>query len=121
MEEKVVKGKVVYKEGKYMLEVAGELKALPVGLLADEGFLKEQVGHEVEVFYSLPKSFVVVIKPIGRPGMITCNIPAPEFLAGSNTFITQPTPAMTLKVATALLKEGYITQAVYEKIVQSKG
>ena len=120
MEEKIIKGKVVHKEGKYFLEAAGELKALPVGLLADEGFLKEQVGHEVEVFYTLPKSFVAAIKPVGRPGIILCNIPAPEFFAG-DTFITQPTPAMAIKVATALLKDGLITQAVFDKIKQSKG
>jgi hypothetical protein len=119
MPEKVTKGKVVHKEGKYFLDVAGKMEALPIGLLTDEGFLKEQVGKEVEVFYTIPKPFVAAIKPIGIPGIILCNIPAVDFLRGE-TFITQPTAAMTLKVATALLKEGFITQGVFDKIQEGR-
>lgn len=117
MEEKVTKGKIVHKEGKFFLDVAGKMEALPTGLLADEAFLKEQVGKEVEVFFTIPKSFVAAIRPIGRPVIITCNIPAWEFLRGE-TFVTQPTAAMTSNVATALLKGGFITQEVFNTITQ---
>ena len=119
MEEKVVKGKVVHKEGKYFLDVAGKMEELPVGLLTDEGFLKEQAGQEVEVYYTIPKAFVAAIKPIGGTGIMLCNAPA-EFLLG-DMFITKPTAAMTHKAATKLFKDGFITQAVFEKIQQSKG
>ena len=119
MEGKVVKGKVVHKEGKYFLEVAGKMEELPVGLLTDEGFLKEQAGQEVEVYYTIPKSFVAAIKPIGIPGIITCNLIFT--IPGGDTFITNPTAAMTHKAATKLFKDGFITQAVFEKIQQSKG
>ena len=117
MEEKVTRGKIVHKEGKFFLDVAGKMEALPTGLLADEAFLKEQVGKEVEVFLTIPKSFVAAIRPVGRPVIITCNIPAPEFLQGE-TFVTQPTAAMTRNVATALLKGGFITQEVFNTITQ---
>ena len=119
MEEKVTKGKLVHKEGKYFLDVAGKMEALPTGLLTDEAFLKEHVGRDVEVLYTIPKSFVAAIKPIGRPGIMTCNMPA-QFLRGE-TFITQPTAAMTRNVATALLEGGFITQEVFDKIQQGGG
>jgi len=117
MAENVTKGKIVHKEGKFFLDVAGKTEALPTGLLTDEAFLKEQVGKEVEVFFTIPKSFVAAIRPIGRPGIITCNIPAVDFLLGE-TFVTQPTAAMTRNVATALLKGGFITQEVFNTITQ---
>lgn len=117
MPEKVTTGKIVQKEGKYFLDVAGKLDALPTGVLADPAFLKEQAGKEFEVVYSVPKSFVVALKPVGgRPPIITCNIPAWEFLQ-SGTFVTQPTAEMTRNVATALLKGGFITQEVFDTIV----
>jgi hypothetical protein len=119
MAEKAAKGKVIHKEGKYFLEVAGKMEELPVGLLSDEEFLKEQVGQEVEVFYTIPKSFVAAIKPVGKPGIMLCNAPA-EFLRGSK-FVTKPTPAITLKVAANLLKEGFITKEVHDKIQKSLG
>jgi hypothetical protein len=118
MEEKIIKGKVVHKEGKYFLEVAGKMEELPVGLLTDEGFLKEQVGKEVEVLYSTPKPFVMAIKPIGRPGIITCNLIA-DILRGE-TFVTHTTGPLAEKVATKLFKGGFITQKVFDKI-QGKG
>jgi hypothetical protein len=117
MQEKASKGKVIHREGKYFLEVAGKMEELPVGLLTDEEFLKEQVGHEVEVFYTLPKSFVAAIKPVGRPGIMLCNAPA-EFLRGAK-FITKPSAAVTARVAANLLEEEFITKEVYEKIRQS--
>jgi hypothetical protein len=116
MAETVTKGTIVQKEGKYFLEVAGKSEALPTGLLTDEAFLKEQVGKEMEVFFTIPKSFVAAIRPVGRPQIITCNIPAVEFLRGE-TFITQPTPAMTRSVATALLKGGFINQETFNQIL----
>jgi hypothetical protein len=119
MEEKVVKGKVVLKEGKYFLDVAGKMEELPVGLLADEKVLKEQVGQEVEVFYSIPKPAVVAIKPSGIKRVpILCNIPQWEWVGG---IITQPSAEMTRAVATKLLKEGVITQGVYDKMQQGIG
>jgi hypothetical protein len=117
MEEKVTKGKIVYKDGKYFLEAAGRTEPLPTGLLTDEAFLKEQVGKELEVFFTIPKPFVAALRGIGRPVIILCNIPAVEFLRGE-TFITQPTAAMTRNVATALLKGGFITQEVFNTIQQ---
>ncbi len=117
MEEKVVKGKVVHKEGKYFLEVAGKMEELPIGLLADEKFLKEQEGQEVEVFYSLPKPYVVALKTIKIPRIILCNIPAE--LRGN--LITHPSAEMIHSVSTRLLKEGFITQKVFDKIQQIKG
>jgi len=119
MKGQVVKGKVLHKDGKYFLEVAGKTEELPAGVLTDEGFLKAQAGQEVEVFYTNPKSFVAAIKPLGKPGIITCNLVA-EFLRGE-TFITNPTPAMVDKVATKLLEGGFITQEVFDKIQQSRG
>ncbi len=117
-EKKAVKGKVIHKEGKYFLDVAGKTEELPVGLLADEKFLKEQVGQEVEVLYSIPKPHVVALKTIRIPRIILCNIPAPEWLGN---IITHPSSEMTVSVATRLLKEGFITQEVFEKIQQAKG
>ena len=119
MEEKVVKGKVLHKEGKFFLEVGGKTEELPVGLLADEGFLKELVGQEVEVLYSTPKPFVLAFKPIRGPGIITCNLVA-EILRGE-TLITHPTAEMAQGVATKLFKGGFITQKVYDTIQKSKG
>jgi hypothetical protein len=117
MAEKIATGKIVHKEGKYFLDVAGKMEALPTGLLTDQAFLKEQAGKELEVIYSIPKSFVVALRPIGgRPPIITCNMIGPELLRGE-TFITQPTPAMTRNVATGLLKGGFITQEVHDTIV----
>jgi hypothetical protein len=118
MEEKVTKGKVGYKEGKYFLDVAGKMEELPVGLLVDEKFLKEQVGQEVEVLYSTPRPAVVAIKSLRIPRIILCNIPAWEWVAG---IITQPSAEMTRVVATKLLKEGVITQGVYDKMQQGIG
>jgi hypothetical protein len=109
MAEKIVKGKVIHKEGKYFLEVAGKHEVMPVGRLTDEGFLKDIVGKEVEVFYSTPKPFVVAIKWPGRPP-ITC-----YFVI--DTVLTQPSPELTRSVATKLLNEGFITQEVFEKII----
>ncbi len=119
MTEKAVKGKVIHKEGKYFLDVAGKMEELPVGLLTDEEFLKEQVGQEVEVFYTIPKSFVAAIKPVGRPGIMLCNAPA-EFLRGGK-FVTKPSAAVTLKVAAKLLQEGFITKEVHDKIQKGLG
>lgn len=117
MAENVTKGKLVYKEGKYFLDVAGRTEALPTGLLTDETFLREQVGKELEVFFTIPKPFVAAMKPFGKPVIILCNIPAVELLRGE-TFVTQPTAAMTTNVATALLKGGFITQEVFNTITQ---
>lgn len=117
MQEKVTTGKIVHKEGKYFLEVAGKMEALPTGVLTDQAFLKEHAGKELEVIYSIPKSFVVAVRPIGgRPPIITCNIPVWEFLRGE-TLVTQPSAAITRNVADALLKGGFITQEVYNTIV----
>jgi hypothetical protein len=118
MPERTVKGKVVQKEGKYFLDVAGKMEELPVGLLADQRFLKEQVGQEVEVLYSIPKPHVVALKTLKIPRIILCNIPAPEWLGN---IITHPSAEMTVSVATRLLKEGFITQEVFDKIQQAKG
>jgi hypothetical protein len=119
MEEKVVKGKVVHQEGKYFLEVAGKKEELPVGLFTDEGFLKDQVGQEVEVFYSTPRPFVVAIKPVRLPGIITCNMIA-EILRGE-AIMTHPTAEMALHAATKLLKGGFITQKAFDIIQRGKG
>lgn len=116
MSGQVVKGKVLHKDGKYLLEVAGKMEELPAGLLADEESLKNLAGQEVEVFYTAPKSFVAAIKPIKGKGIMTCNMPA-EILRGQ-TFITNPTPAMVDKVATKLLDEGLITREMFNKIRQ---
>ena len=95
------------------------MEELPVGLLADEKFLKEQVGKEVEVLYSIPKPAVVAIKPSGIKRVpILCNIPAWEWVVG---IVTQPSAEMTRAVATKLLKEGVITQGVYDKMQQGIG
>ena len=82
---KVTKGKVVHKEGKYFLDVAGKLEELPVGLPAGEKLLKEQVGQEVEVFYSIPKPAVVALKPINLRKIIYCNIPVWGWAGGKLT------------------------------------
>jgi hypothetical protein len=119
MEEKVVKGKVVQKEGKYFLDVAGKMEELPIGLFTDEGFLKEQAGQEVEVFYSTPRPFVVAIKPMGIPGIITCNMIA-EILRGEAIF-THPTAEMAQQAAAKLFKKGFISQKVFDKLQQGKG
>jgi len=120
MEQKVT-GKIVHKEGKYLLDVAGKVEALPVGLLTDRKFLDEHVGKDVEVLYSIPSSYVVAIKPVkpiikGPIGL--CNIPRPEFL-GFTTLVTQPSIAVARNIATALLKGGQITQEVHDTIVNS--
>jgi len=117
MAEKLTKGKIVHKEGKYFLDVAGKLEALPTGLLADEAFLKEQVGKELEVVYTVPKSFVAALRIPGRPPIITCNIVI-DVLRGA-TVVTQPSAAVARNLATALLKEGLITQEVHNIIVGS--
>jgi hypothetical protein len=117
MEKQVVTGKVVHREGKYFLDVAGKMEELPVGILTDEEFLKEQVGQEVEVFYTVPKSFVAAIKPLGKREIMVCNAPA-EFLR-SAAHIIKPDAAITLKVAAKLFKEGFITQEVHDKIQQT--
>jgi hypothetical protein len=119
MNEKVHIGKVVYKEGKYFLDVAGKMEAFPVGILADEGVLKELVGKEVEVFYSTPKPSVVVVKDKFRRVPILCNIPASWTRIGS--IVTNPSREMTLTVANSLLKGGYITKEDYEKITADIG
>ncbi len=109
MERQVVKGRVGHKEGKYFLEVAGKKEEMPVGLLTDEGFLKEVVGKEVEVFYSTPKPFVVAIKWDARPPIICYFV--------IDTVLTQPSAELTRSVATKLLTGGFITQEVFNKII----
>lgn len=117
MAEKVTKGKIVHREGKFFLEVAGKMEALPTGLLTDEAFLKEQVGKELEVVYTVPKSFVAALRIPGRPTPITCNIVYEVFRNAA--LVTQPSAAVARNIATALLKEGLITQEVHDTIVGS--
>jgi hypothetical protein len=118
MAENVTKGKLVHKEGKYFLDVAGKMEALPTGFLTDEAFLKEQVGKDLEVFLTIPKPFVAALRPIGKPVIILCNIPRPDYLRGAN-LVTQPSAAVTRNVATVLLNEGFITKEVHDTIVNS--
>ena len=117
MQEKATKGKLVHKEGKYFLDVAGKMEELPVGLLSDEKFLKEQAGQEVEIFYATPRPFVVAINPFRIPRIILCNIPAVKYFGN----ITTPSAETTRTVAAKLLKEGIITQEVHDKIQQGIG
>jgi len=120
--EKKVTGQIVHKDGKYLLNVAGKVETLPVGLLTDKKFLDEHVGKEVEVLYSIPTSFVVAIKatrpPVIKGPIGLCNVPRPDFLKGEG-FVTQPSEAVARNLATALLKEGIITQDVHDTIVNS--
>ncbi len=116
MEHKVT-GKIIHKEGKYFLDVAGKMEALPVGLLTDNKFLDEHVGKEVEILYSIPTSFVVAIKLPRRP-IILCNVPRPDFLR-NDIVVTQPSAAVTHNVANYLLKGGFISKEVHDTIVEA--
>jgi hypothetical protein len=114
-EKKVIKGKVVHKEGKYFLDVAGKLEELPVGLPAGEKLLKEQVGQEVEVLYSIPKPAVVALKPLNLRKFIYCNIPVGGWAGGKLT------GEMTRAVADKLLKDGAVTQEVHVQLLKGMG
>lgn len=116
MEHKAT-GKIIHKEGKYFLEVAGKVEALPVSFQTDTKILEENVGKEVEVFRSIPTSFVVALKLPKRP-IITCNVPLPDFL-NNESLVTQPTAAVTRNVATYLYKGGFITKEVHDTIINS--
>jgi hypothetical protein len=120
MTEKVATGKILQKEGKYFLDVGGKQEELPLGFLTDRKFLNEQAGKEVEVIYTIPKSFVAAIRFPGRPPIVTCNMIAGPFLRGE-TVVTQPSPAVTHNVATALLEGGFISREVFEKLVANPG
>ena len=119
MEHTVAKGKIVHKEGKYFLDVAGKMEDLPVGLMADKKFLSEQVGQELEVYYSIPTSFVVAVKQLGKRPIILCNVPRPDFLRGI-TVVTQPSVAVTMNVADYLLQEKVITPETHKMIVSGQ-
>lgn len=118
MQEQIAKGKVVHKEGKYFLDVAGKMEVIPVGLLGDEEVLKKLAGQEVEIFYTIPKKTVVGIQNTLNHITHVCNIPRIDYIG---TGITNPSSEMMRKVADKLLKQGDITKEVHDKMLQGIG
>jgi len=118
MKEEARIGTVVFKEGKYFLEVEGRREELLVGLVADEAQLRKLVGQEVEVLYSEPRRVVVglVAREIGpilcyvRPPWPVCYYPIPWILRGVEREVR-------VNLAKRFLEEGLISEEVYAKLV----
>lgn len=119
MKEEVVKGKVVHKEGRYFLDVAGKMEEIPIGLLADEGDLKELAGKDVEVFYATPKPVVVAIgRRVIKKVPILCNIPATDLIG---SLVTKPSLEMIRTVTANLIKAKVITNKIGGLILKDLG
>lgn len=113
MKEEVVKGKLVHKEGKYFLDVAGKMEEIPDGVLAEKGDLKKMVGQEVEVFYSIPKPYVVALRGLDKRRIIICNLPRREFLG---PILNTPDDNMMQTALTNLHLRGDLTTQQYETL-----
>lgn len=116
MDEQPKMGKVTFENGKYFLQVGSKHEEMPVGLLADESQLKELVGQEVELIYSLPKPFVVGFIPKWRrPGGILCYIPAPEWWKIGSVVIDEH---VRQRLVDTFVKENIITPEVAKTLSQ---
>lgn len=111
-------GKVIHEGGKFFIVVNDVRNELPLGLVADEGKLKELVGKEVEVLYTEPTRFIIALVPqVPRIPRIICYIPLPDTIYGPSV-ITAVEKAARVNLATQLLNAGVISQAVHDKIVE---
>jgi hypothetical protein len=111
-------GKVIHEEGKFFVVVNDVRSELPLGLMADEGKLKQLVGKEVEVLFTEPTRFIIALVPqVPRIPRIICYIPAPDTIYG-RTVITAVEKAARVNLADQLLEGGIISQAVHDKIVE---
>ncbi len=121
MEEKRLKGKIVLKDNKYFLDVAGKQEEIPVGILTDEGQLKGLVGEEVEVLFTVPKPFPVVIKPTKtkppRCFIIVCYIP-PEVLRKDFLAPVILDKAQAIILGKKFVKAKILTQEQLDTIVE---
>ncbi len=101
-------GKVVEKEGIYFLEAEGKLHPIPVTTKTPPAQLKEAVGHQVEILYSEPVSFVAGLVRPGHPP-ITCYFQIEKF------FGVVP-EEMRAALAKQLLNDGLVSQETFNKL-----
>ncbi len=119
MEEETRIGKMVYREGKYFVEMEGRDEELPVGILADEAQFKELMGQQVEVLYSEPVRFVVGVKakvPRVRCYYILCYYPRDFWDRRFGSVIPELKENVRIKLADRFLEEGIISQEVHDKL-----
>lgn len=115
------KGKVTSKEGKYFLEVDGKSTAISEKTISDPAALKSMSGKAVEVEYSDGKAVfpvsieVPVAGPRVRPKIrITCYVPQ------INLSSLVMTDALRASLTVQMVKEGFITKPLAEKISVQK-
>jgi hypothetical protein len=113
---------MVYKDGKYFVEMEGRDEELPVGVLVDEAQFKELVGQQVEVLYSEPTRFVVGVVarvPRIRCYYILCYYPADIWGRYVGPAIPELGENVRIKLADRFLEEGLISREVHEKLTHT--